>query len=251
LVVAAQLRTMRTAIQLYTLRDLDRSLPDLLELVGDTDFDGVEFAGLDGTDPGTVVDVLAETDLSVAGAHVPFEELADDFEGTVETYRAVGCETLVVPLLEAEQFRSVDAVRETAERLDDLARRLLGQDLRLCYHNHDHEFVSLDGGDAFDLLVAETTDVAFELDVGWVRAAGRDPVALLADLSGRVPLVHLKDVDADPGEPTELGEGDLALDACARAGERAGAEWLIYEHDEPPDPEASLFHGAELLTSLQ
>lgn len=251
LVVAALHRPMRTAIQLYTLRDLDRPLPDLLELVGETDFDGVEFAGLDGTDPGTVAAALSEAGLSVAGAHVPFEELTDDFEATVETYRTVGCETLVVPLLDADRFASEAAVAETAERLDDLARRLRGQDLRLCYHNHDHEFASLDDGDAFDLLVSETEAVAYELDVGWVRAAGRDPVALLDELAGRVPLVHYKDVDADPGEPTELGEGDVNLDACARAAERAGAEWAIYEHDEPADPLESLFHGAELLDSLR
>lgn len=241
---------MRTAIQLYTLRNLDRPLPDLLELVGETDFDGVEFAGLDSTDSGTVATALSEAGLSVAGAHVPFEELTDDFEATVETYRAVGCETLVVPFLDADHFASEAAVAETAERLDDLARRLLAQDLRLCYHNHDHEFASLDEGDAFDRLVAETETVAFELDVGWVRAAGRDPVALLDELAGRVPLVHFKDVHADRRGPTELGEGDLDLDACARAAERAGAEWAIYEHDEPDEPEASLFHGAELLDSL-
>lgn len=241
---------MKTAIQLYTLRDLDHSLPDLLELVAETDFDGVEFAGLDGTDPDEVTATLSKTGLGVAGAHVPIEELTENFEETVETYRAIGCETLVVPLLEADQFQSVEAVAETAQQLDDLAHRLLAMDMRLCYHNHDFEFASVDNGDAFDRLVAETADVGFELDVGWAKAAGRDPVALLAHLSGRVPLVHLKDVAVESSDPIELGDGDLELAANASAARRAGAEWLIYEHDDPDNPEASLFHGAEMLESL-
>ena len=241
---------MRTAIQLYTLRDLEHSLPDLLELVADTDFDGVEFAGLGGTDPEQVAATLSKTGLDVAGAHVPIEELSENFEETVETYRAIGCETLVVPLLEAKQFQSVEAVTETAQQLDDLAHRLLGMDMRLCYHNHDFEFVSIDDGDAFDRLVAKTGDVGFELDVGWAKAAGRDPVALLEHLSGRVPLVHLKDVAVESNDPTELGNGDLESAACVHAARRAGTEWLIYENDDPEDPETSLFHGAEMLESL-
>lgn len=248
--MAAKLRAMRTAIQLFTLRDLDRPLPELLELVAETDLDGVEFAGLDGADPGRVAAICSDLGLSVAGAHVPIEELSGEFEATVETYSALGCDTLVVPLLDEGDFESAGAVSGTAERLDGFARRLLAQDRRLCYHNHDFEFAALDGGDAFDRLVAETGEVAFELDVGWAKAAGRDPAAVLDALSGRVPLVHLKDVEADAGEPTELGAGDLDPAACARAADRAGAEWLIYEHDEPDDPEASLFHGAELLASL-
>lgn len=241
---------MRTAIQLYTLRNLERPLPDLLELVAETDFDGVEFAGLGGTDPEQVAATLSKTGLGVAGAHVPIEELTENFEETVDTYRAVGCGTLVVPMLDAEQFQSVEALAETAQRLDDLARRLLAMDVRLCYHNHDFEFVSIDGEDAFDWLVAETHDVGFELDVGWAKAAGRDPIALLEHLSGRVPLVHLKDVAVESSDPTELGDGDLNLAACAHAAECAGASWLVYEHDDPEDPEASLFHGAEMLESL-
>lgn len=34
----------RTAVQLYTLRDLDESLPAILDRIGETSLDGVEFA---------------------------------------------------------------------------------------------------------------------------------------------------------------------------------------------------------------
>ncbi|WP_229380144.1 hypothetical protein [Haloterrigena salifodinae] len=49
------------------------------------------------------------------------------------------------------------------------------------------------------------------------------------------------------GRPVELGDGEVDTDACAAAARDAGAEWLLYEHDEPSDPVASLGYGARAL----
>jgi sugar phosphate isomerase/epimerase len=238
---------MRPAIQLFTLRELDDSLPELLRRVGDTEFEGVEFAGLGDTDPETVRHALDDADLDAAAAHVGVEDLEADPEGVAETYRTLDCDRLVVPYLDESEFASEAAVTDTARRLQTLAGRLDDAGVAMGYHNHDHEFVEVGDRSAFDLL-ADETQFDLELDVGWATAAGRDPVALLSHLRSRVPLVHLKDVAGTT--PVELGEGDLAIEACVEAADDAGTEWLIYEHDEPTDPEASLAHGAETLADL-
>lgn len=238
---------MRPAIQLFTLRDLDAALPDLLARVGETAFEGVEFAGLGESDPGEIRAALDDAGLEAAAAHVGVQELDADLDGVVETYRRLDCDRVVVPYLDESHFASEDAVVDTARRLSELDDRLADRDVRLGYHNHDHEFVALDGRSAFELL-ADETDVDLELDVGWATAAGYDPTDLLADLRGRVPVVHLKDVAGD--RPVELGDGDVDAEACVRAAREAGTEWLVYEHDEPDDPEKSLEHGAATLSGL-
>ncbi|SIR46960.1 Sugar phosphate isomerase/epimerase [Haladaptatus litoreus] len=237
----------KTAIQLYSLRELDESLLDLLARVGETNFDGVEFAGLGGETPETVAEALDTAGLGVAGAHVPFEELEANPADVVETYRKVGCDHLVVPYLDESHFDTEKTAVETAHQLDDLAERVAEAGAELSYHNHDHEFVEIGDRTAFDAFIAES-NLNIELDVGWVVAAGRDPISLLDCLSGRTPLVHLKDT-AD-GTPVELGDGDVDMGACADTARSVGAEWLVYEHDDPNDPEASLLHGAERLTEL-
>lgn len=234
---------MRTAIQLHTLREEADPLPSKLRQVGETALDGVEFAGLDA-DPTSIADALDQTGLEVAGAHVPIDDLEADPAGTVAPYRHLGCETVVVPYLADDHFRSQATVRRTAARLDDLAAEITPT--KLAYHNHDHEFQT---PDSLELLVGSSTDLRLEVDVGWVLAAGLDPVSLL-DRTDRVTHVHLKDVNVDSGTPVELGDGDLDIEACARAADEAGAEWLIYEHDNPVDPMASLTHGAAVLSSL-
>ncbi|WP_158055779.1 sugar phosphate isomerase/epimerase family protein [Halorussus halophilus] len=238
---------MQPAIQLYTLRELDESVPELLERVGQTAFEGVEFAGLGESDPEAVAAKLDETGLDAAAAHVGIEELEDDLEGTVETYQRLDCDTLVVPYLGEANFATEEAVADTGRRLVELAARVEELGSTLAYHNHDHEFVDLGQWSAFELLVQET-DLDFELDLGWAAAAGHDPTELLSRLTGRVPVVHLKDT-AD-SQSVELGEGILDSEACVEAARDAGAEWLVYEHDEPDDPAASLEHGAETLAAL-
>lgn len=238
---------MRPAIQLFTLRDLDDSLPDLLARVGETAFEGVEFAGLGDSDPDEIRDALDDAGLDAAGAHVGMDDLEADLEGTVETYRRLDCDRIVVPYLDESHFASRETAVDTARRLQELDGRLSDRDVDLGYHNHDHEFAPLGDGSAFDVL-ADETDIDLELDVGWATAAGRDPVDLLDHLRGRVPLVHCKDVAGD--RSVELGKGDLDVEACVRAAREAGTEWLVYEHDDPDDPAASLERGAETLAEL-
>jgi sugar phosphate isomerase/epimerase len=238
---------MRPAIQLFTLRDLDDSLSDLLARVGKTAFEGVEFAGLGDSAPDDIRNALDDAGLDAAGAHVGMEDLEADLDAVVETYRRLDCDRIVVPYLDESHFASRETAVDTARRLQELDARLSDRGVDLGYHNHDHEFAALDGDSAFEVL-ADETGIDLELDVGWATAAGHDPVGLLDHLRGRVPLVHLKDVAGD--RPVELGEGDLDLEACVRAAREAGTEWLVYEHDEPDDPEASLAHGAETLADL-
>ena len=240
---------MRTSINLYTLRSVDSPPSEILPSIAGAGYAGVEFAGL--SDPETVADALAETDLSVAGAHVPIDDLEHGFEGTVETYRTIGCRDLVVPYLPEEAFASEDAVTHTAARLDALADRTSDEGLSLHYHNHDHEFTDLStetGTETgFEAFCERSERVGIELDLGWAVAAGADPVDLLERYADRIRLVHAKDVDRVSGEPVELGEGDLPLEAVLAVADRSGVEWVVYEHDEPSDPIESMRHGVGLL----
>ncbi|WP_312909669.1 sugar phosphate isomerase/epimerase family protein [Natronosalvus caseinilyticus] len=246
---------MHTAVQLYSLRRLDRSLPEKLELVARTGLEGVELAGLDDADPEAVADALERTGLEAMAAHVPIEDLEADLEAAVRPYETVGCERIVVPWLDADSFRSRRAIEETAQRLATLGKRLTDKGYSCSYHNHTQEFSAIesdvdDQRDAFDVLAGALagTPVTLELDVGWAHAAGRDPVSLLERYGKQIPLVHLKDVDGD--EPCALGTSSVPLEACVDAAQEAGATWLVYEHDDPSDPERTLERDAETMVDL-
>ncbi|WP_255170485.1 sugar phosphate isomerase/epimerase family protein [Natrononativus amylolyticus] len=237
---------MNAAVQLYSLRDLDRPLPDLLDLVAETPLGGVELAGLGDASHEPLAAALERTGLEAVAAHVPLATLETDPASVTGAYRRLGCGTLVVPWLDPEAFATEAAVDRVAARLSTVTRGL--DDIDLAYHNHDQEFVALTDEDAYDRLVGALEGVSLELDVGWATAAGRDPVAVLERYASSIDLVHLKDVDGD--RPCALGRGDVPLEACVDAARAAGVEWVIYEHDDPADPLAALRRDADTLVSL-
>ncbi|ELZ29255.1 xylose isomerase [Halosimplex carlsbadense 2-9-1] len=239
----------RSAVQLYTLRNVDRPFTEVLELVADAGFEGVEFAyRVTEADTDEVLATLDETGLDVAGAHVGIDELEDDFEETVAYYDDLGVEHVVVPWLDAEHFESVAAVEAAAARLTELADELAAHGMTLHYHNHDHEYTDLGDRTGFDAFVDETA-FPIELDLGLALAAGDDVVERLRDLGDRSRLVHLKDYDVAGGESVPVGEGDLDLDGVADAVADNDSEWLIYEY-EGADPLDSLERAAERTNEL-
>src|SRR5690606_11473924 len=92
---------------------------------------------------------------------------------------------------------------------------------RLCYHNHAWEFESHNRQRPFDVLVErlDTGLIDFEIDVFWVAVAGEDPAAVLKQLKGRVPLVHLKDMKS--GTPPTFSEAAIPPEAFMELGNGA------------------------------
>jgi len=172
---------MQTAIQLWTLRDLQEPLSDVLDRIAAAGYDGVEFAGIG--DPGASRQALDEAGLGIAGVHVQLGDLQSDPRTVGNQVRILDAPSVVLSYLDDDHFASESAVESTATLLGMLAEDV---DRPLLYHNHDHEFVPLGEGTAFDALVDRTT-IGFEFDAGWAHAAGQDPVSLLRRLDGRVP----------------------------------------------------------------
>jgi sugar phosphate isomerase/epimerase len=105
---------------------------------------------------------------------------------------------------------------------------------------------------AFDRLVSRTDELTFEVDVGWVAAGGYDPVAVFERLGDRMPLIHVADVRRVKRFPPAYrsvppGTGILDLDRVLDAARRSDVGWLVYEDDEPEDPEAAIDHGRSVL----
>ncbi|MFW5956167.1 MAG: sugar phosphate isomerase/epimerase family protein [Halorhabdus sp.] len=239
----------RSAIQLFTLRNVDRPFTEILELVEEAGFDGVEFAyRVVDEDPATVRETLEDTGLTVAGAHVGIEALEDDFAETIAFYDALGVDNIVIPWLEPENFESRAAVSAAAERVAAVQADVEAEGKQLHYHNHDQEFLDLDGEFAFDHFV-EATTCGIELDLGLAMTAGDDVVARLRSLGERSRLVHLKDRDVEADVTVPVGQGDLDLEAIGDAVVENDSDWLIYEF-EGEDPLATLERSAERTNDL-
>jgi sugar phosphate isomerase/epimerase len=240
-----------TAINLYSVRELNIEMMDLLDRVADAGYDGVQFSGgLRGENLDAVAAKLHETGLEATGAHVSIEELEDDLEAIYERYAEIlGCASVIVPYLGEKHFATERAFDLTKERLSVLVTDACAFDWPVHYHNHAHELAEIDGTTGLDRLTG-IDGLGIELDVGWALVGGCDPVELIRSHADRINHLHLKDMDAETREFREIGEGDVNMTECAEAARAAGVEWFIYEHDQPTDPAASIQTGAEFVNSL-
>ena len=79
------------SVQVYSVRDdAERDFKGTMQKIKDMGYDGVELAGLYGMKPAEVKAILEEVGLVPLSAHVPFQELEADIEGTVAQYKEIG-----------------------------------------------------------------------------------------------------------------------------------------------------------------
>ncbi len=227
-------------IQLYMVRHaLRRDFLGVLEQLASIGYRGVEFFGdYGGYAPQALRAHLAAMGLKPIGGHCRIEDVQGEaLPRTLETFAALGAEYVGVGWV-PERFRSAEGWRQAAAIMERAGREAQRFGLTFYYHNHDFEFVRFDGQYALDLLFS-AADPAFlkaELDTYWVKRGGEDPVAYIRKFAGRLPLLHLKDINADPSNPRDviLGEGALDFGAILAEGDAAGVHWYIVEMDHCP-----------------
>jgi len=245
-----QARAPGLGIQLYTLRsEMERDFEGTLARVAEIGYREVEFAGYFDRSAADVRATLDSAGLTAPAAHVGLDLIGDAMDKTVSDAATIGHRYLVVPWI-SEENRTLDGFRQVAEQLNRASEQARANGLTVGYHNHDFEFVRTDDQIPLDVLLAETDpSVVLELDIFWAVKGGADPLSYFSQHSGRVKLIHAKDMDA-AGNMTDVGAGTIDFAAILNAGEGAGLEHVFVEHDQPADPFATARAGHAHLQQL-
>ena len=219
--------------------------PSALKAAGDragVKLSAVHLAATPGT-PATALSLLSPTQrivddlgaLGVSDAVLPIMLFPSNFKrGPGDDFRAAMARALVES--------GADTWKKTAALLNEKSAALKPHGIRVGYHNHNLEFAPIGKTSGWDILAKETDKslVKFEIDIGWVAAAGLDPVAFLKAHKGRVRWLHVKDVKATTKpnfvlqmDPTEVGSGKLDWAKILPAAFDAGAEHFYIEQEPP------------------
>ncbi len=233
------------AAQLYTLRnELEQDFPGVLRELKKMGWAGVQISGLRGYTAQEIADVLKETGLGTAGIHVSLERLRDELDIVLEEARLFHTRDVVCPYL-APELRNTEGYQAVREELNRIAAAIAPQGFRLSYHNHAFELEEQVGSvNALEYLLEPSADNALlaEIDVYWVKKGGYDPLSFIQPYSGRMPIIHLKDMTADERQTfAEVGTGLIDFAPILQWGEANGVEWYAVEQDQcPGDPMDSL-----------
>ena len=264
-------RRLPVGLQLYTLDpDLNQDFDGTLAAVSRIGYRSVELAGFHGRSARQLRQSFDTNRLVCRSAHVPGVamgpgySLDGDLNALAAAAHVIGITDIVMPIFLFPAgfkpaagmdmlgiLRAAGKALQTADYqrmaafLNAKAHLLREHGLRLSYHNHNFEFAPLAGGDTGLAVLLRETDaslVSFEMDVGWVAAAGLDPIPLLLQHPGRFTKMHVKDIRPSTTanfelsqDPAEVGSGKIDWRHILPVAYAAGVRQYFVEQ-EPPYP---------------
>lgn len=263
-------RKLAIGLQLYTLGPLPfKDLTGTLAKVAAMGYREVELPGLLGKKPEELRAAADGAGLRVTSLHLGTTKGSPPGAVTVDSdpaeiagiLKTLGAEAVILPMLPipagfqprtGDNFQTTfsqavaqagkDYWRSTAVYLNRCGSGLRKHGVLFGYHNHNVEFTPVDGGTGFDILARETDPalVSFEVDIGWVAAAGLDPLRFIERHAGRLRWMHVKDMKASTRpnfafqmDPTEIGSGILHWERLLPAAYRAGVRHFFVEQEPP------------------
>jgi len=235
----------RIGVQLYTVRTLmEKNVEETLRQVAGIGYNEVEFAGYFNRQPSALRQTLDSLGLSAPAAHVGLNDLEGDrLARTLDAASTLGHHYLIVAWMPPEARKTLDDWKSISARFNKAGQAVQARGMQFAYHNHDFEFVPIDGKVPLDVML-EATDpalVKMELDLYWIAKGGGDWRAYFARWPGRFKLVHVKDSAGPPEhEQRDVGAGSLPFAQIFAQRASAGIEHFFVEHDQPADPLASI-----------
>lgn len=226
---------MRIGAQLYTVRDFCKDLngfSDTLKKVSDIGYRFVQVSGTCEFDPKWLKEELAKNDLQCVLTHTPTDKLLVDPKKVALDHDIFGCKCVGLGW-NAFELEKGDTPSAFVRKYLPVAKTLNDNGKYFMYHNHDQEFKKVDGKLIIEHLAQSFSPeiMGFTLDTFWVQAGGGDPARWIEKLSGRVPVIHLKDF-AYGRKMAVVGEGNINFDRVFASAEKSGTEYMLVEQDD-------------------
>jgi sugar phosphate isomerase/epimerase len=253
------MKTEQIAIQLYTLRDFTETpagFAATMKRVREIGFHAVELAGTAGLPPAEAAKIVRDADLQICSSHESPRMILENPQQVVDRLGEFGITHAAYPWPDGIDFSNIKQVEDLIAGLDSAGAVLRRAGMTLCYHNHALEYFRRDGRTVLEEIFARTSPehLQAELDIHWVQAGGGDPAEACCRLTGRLPLLHVKDFTVTAtGERqfAEVGHGNLNIPEILTTAQAAGCKWFIVEQDTcPTDPYECIARSLNYLQGL-
>ena len=228
---------MKYGVQLYSLRETAEKsgAEEVLRLVAEAGYDGVESAGFYGKTPEEMKALLAEYGLTGISAHIRPEAV----EANLPFIDALGIRYVFIPWAGTEEFESPEKYAALVGNAKRAKALLDARGVEFGYHNHAHEFEN--GKDYVGKILADVKGLTAELDVFWAAVAGLDAAEKMRELKGKLSFVHIKEAaeeNAREAAQPVVGEGAVGMAAVFDEAKRQGIGWAVLEVEKFPCGEA-------------
>lgn len=232
-------------LQIYSVRDKmtdSVSIRSTFKALREMGYSSIQTAGTPAIPYEEYAALAAEAGLKIIGTHEDFDTMVHDFDRALEIHRILGATYMGKGSFKAEPMNDTAAWEHFIEQANAVGKKCAEHGMKFTYHNHSHEFIKLPDGRIIMELLAEKLDpryTSFVLDTYWVQHGGGDVRAWIEKLSGRIDILHLKDMkrtahfDEKRGHQmfAEIGQGNLDWERILETAQKSGVKHYIVEQD--------------------
>nr|WP_294793092.1 sugar phosphate isomerase/epimerase [uncultured Mucilaginibacter sp.] len=156
--------------------------------------------------------------------------LRDNLQQIVDEAAEGGCGWV---LCASSAESNMDEIKKTTEVFAKAGELSKKAGMKFAYHNHQSEFVKIDGVSAYDYILGQTNknEVFMEVDLAWAVQAGMDPVEMFKQYPNRFPLWHVKDIDPVTNRPCPVGMGKVGFKRIFENAKLSGVQHTFIEQD--------------------
>ena len=226
---------MEIGAPFYTVREHCRTLEDFaesLKKVADIGYRTVQISGTCPYPADWLKENLEKNGLRCVLTHIPVPRLTEELDQVIADHEVFGCDHIGLGYWSFDPSSEMTLEKWLAT-FPPIARKIAQSGKTFMYHNHDGEFRRLNGRLVMETLMESVPaeEMGFTLDTFWVQAGGGDPAQWLEKLSGRVPVIHLKDF-AYGRSMAVVGEGNINFARVFEKAEAAGTKYMLVEQDD-------------------
>ena len=231
MILGAQMYNLRQFMQ--TERDLDLSLKKVAAIGYKT----VQISGIGNIAAERVRALCDGYGLSIVLTHMNADRIIYDTDAVIRENAVMGCDYIGIGMM-PERYRCEAWLDRFPIDYLPAAKKIAAAGKLLMYHNHEFEFAKINGKRVMEFLMEsfDPSEMGFTIDTYWAQAGGADIYEWIGKLKGRIPCVHLKDMDVLPNRCVIMApvmEGNLnfpkILDALRADG---GVKYLLIEQDD-------------------
>jgi sugar phosphate isomerase/epimerase len=239
----ARKKTKEIGLQIYSVRnELKEDLEGTLKQIAKIGYKWLELADYDNgkfydKSPAEFKKLTDDLGMEIISSHTGVEIKGVDMsnaEKLADAHAELGLKYVIKPWLIEERRVSADSYKKVAEELNKIGEVMKSRELKFGYHNHDFEFKNVEGQIPYDILLNETDKelVTFEIDLYWIKKAGKDAVEYFKEYPGRFELYHIKDMDnTEESYFTEIGTGIINFRELFAYKDLAGMKYFFVEQD--------------------
>lgn len=241
----------KMGLQLYSLRDVINTDPKgVLKKVAEFGYQEVETYNyadgkLFGMKSKEFGDYAKSLKLKIASGHYSTGQtkpndkgtLTNDWERAVSDAKEIGQEYMIIGWLDPAERQSLDDYKKVCELINARAEVCKKYGVRIGYHNHEFEFVAIDGQVPHELMLKELDPslVSMELDLYWITLAGINPIDYFKKYPGRFEQWHVKDMDKiDSKKQVDVGTGRVDFKSIFANAALAGMKHFYIEQEHYP-----------------